>query len=146
MLAGITWRSRKDQRTYDLKLQSATTDECYFCAANHVSVSTVAATKHFIISRNTFPYKVWDGCGVIDHLILSPRRHINALSELSTDEQVDYMAQLARYEAKGYSVYTRSPTNRSRSIAHQHTHFILTDNQPKTWLFYLRKPSINISK
>lgn len=137
---------RADEKTYQRRQQPATSTRCYFCTLQRNAAQTITTTRHCIISRNTFPYQVWDGCGVKDHLLLSPQRHVNSLAELSLKERTDYINQVLHYEAKGYSIYTRSPSNASRSIAHQHAHFILTDNKPKKWLFYVRRPRIIMSK
>lgn len=73
--------------------------------------------------RNRFPYDVYDGQKVVDHLLVIPKRHVRALGELSLREKDDYWALLTKYEELGYSSMTRSPANYARSVlGHVHTH------------------------
>lgn len=73
--------------------------------------------------RNRFPYDMYDGQKVEEHLLVIPKRHVRALGELSLREKDDYWALLTKYEEMGYSSMTRSPANYARSVrGHVHTH------------------------
>lgn len=62
----------------------------------------------------------WTG-GVIDHLMIIPKRHIGKLADFSDEAKLEYIALLEGYEAKGYNIYTRSPLSTTRSVYHYHT-------------------------
>jgi hypothetical protein len=56
------------------------------------------------------------------------------------------MDQVAKYEAKGYSVYARGVGFVKRSVKHQHTHLIkVTNKKPKIALF-LQSPYYLLKK
>lgn len=89
---------------------------------------------------NKFPYEYWDNRGVVEHLLLVPKRHVESLSELSNEEKIEAMNIMAQYEAAGYSVYWRSKTNTARSVPHQHTHLIKVDNVSPHLAVFSQKP------
>ena len=93
-----------------------------------------------------FGYDIWDGCGVIEHFMIIPKKHTASLADLSKEEKIDYMNQIAQFEADGYSIYARSPGNKTKSVVHQHTHLIKIDNKPKRWLIFLKKPHILMTR
>jgi hypothetical protein len=45
------------------------------------------------------------------------------LKEAELDELIELVKD---YESRGYDFYGRSPTNKDRSVSHQHTHLITT--------------------
>ena len=92
--------------------------------------------------KNIFGYDLWDGCGVDEHFMIIPKRHVASLAELTSDERIDYMDTIAKYEADGYSLYARSPGNATKSVVHQHMHFMKIDNVRKKWVLYLRRPHV----
>ena len=128
---------------YREKDQSYTGGPCGFCSiiSKH-NDEVLGETEHCLIIVNKFGYDIWDGCGLSEHNMLIPKRHVASLSELSHDERIDYMNTVAKYEAEGYSLYARSPGNTTKSVVHQHTHLMKIDNIRKNWLIYLRKPHI----
>lgn len=119
-----------------------------FCALidNPNSQEVIEETAHCLIITNPFGYDIWDGCGVVEHFMIIPKKHTASLNDLSDEEKVDYMDQIAQFEADGYSIYARSPGNKTKSVVHQHTHLIKIDNKPKRWLIFLKKPHILMTR
>lgn len=103
--------------------RAAYTGTCPFC-----DDQTVAVARHrsMLVVRNRFPYVVWDAARVEDHLMIVPVRHTLSLDEFTDAEAAGFFAVARRYEAAGYSLYSRAPANRSRSVGHVHTHLIAT--------------------
>lgn len=85
---------------------------------------------------NIFPYDMWDRFEVEDHAMIIPIRHTLQLGDLTRDERLEWMDTIASYEARGYSNYTRSPENKSKSIPHLHTHVILLGRRALTRQWY----------
>lgn len=106
----------------------------------------MAATPHFKVIRNIFGYDVWDSCGISDQIMLVPKRHIVGVAELRPAEKTDYINQLIKYEKQGYSIYARAPSAITKSVIHQHTHFIKLDNKRKKALLYLKKPHVLLAR
>jgi len=96
----------------------------------------------FVVIKNRFQYAVWDGCKVLDHLMVVPKRHVGGLGELTAQEKTEYVDLLAEYEARGYSFYSRAVHSATRSIIHLHTHLIKLDSKSVKGLFYLKKPHV----
>ena len=143
LVTGSMARSMKSEREYGQSRACRTPDGCVFCGLiENKSSEIISETGHYLIIKNIYGYEVWDGNGVGEHLMIVPRRHVGSLEELNTTERSDYMDALAEYESSGYSLYARSPTNKSRSVVHQYTHLMKIDNKPKKWLIFVRKPHI----
>lgn len=106
----------------------------------------VGESEYCLIITNVFGYDIWDGCGVVEHMMIIPKRHVASLDELTSDEKLDYVTLAAKYEADGYSLYARSPGNVTKSAIHQHMHLIKTDNTRKKWMIYIRKPHIRLAR
>jgi diadenosine tetraphosphate (Ap4A) HIT family hydrolase len=102
--------------------QATAAPGCGFCATPAGEVVEERGTVKVIV--NLFPYAAWDGLSVVDHLMIVPARHLLSKAEFTGEESADWWMVAAEYEARGYSVYTRSPDNASRSVAHLHTHLI----------------------
>jgi ATP adenylyltransferase len=124
-------RSRKDTLRYRKHLSAADPSKCDFCAIQKGDKQLVEQTKYFKVLHNRFPYSLWDGLDVVDHLMLTPIRHTDTLGNMSPEEKVEYVNMLEKYEAQGYNIYARTPDSKSKSIVHQHTHFIKTTGRPK---------------
>ena len=84
-----------------------------------------------VVIRNRFPYTLWDGSPVVDHLMIVPKRHIEAAGNFTYEEQQEWSSYALQYEADNYSVYARSAGNGAKSIVHQHTHLIKVGARPK---------------
>lgn len=140
-------RTRASAKKYANYRKTLKNDHCQFCELVKSGGDTVVAkTKHCLIIVNKFGYDMWDGCGVVEHLMIIPRRHVTSLSELTTEERVDYMEQLVQHEGDDYSLYARAPGNATKSVTHQHSHLIKIDNKCKKWLLYMQAPYIMLSK
>ena len=108
------------------------------------SAQVVEARQHCLVIKNRYQYDNWDNYGVIDQLMVIPRRHVEAFHKLSPEEQQDCLAAITDYEAKGYSFYGRAASAISKSVVHQHTHLIKIDDKQKSVMIYLRKPYFRI--
>ena len=69
--------------------------------------------------------------------MLVPKRHVDSIGKLSSDELETYGTLLAQYEEAGYSVYGRAASNTAKSVAHQHTHLIKVSNRRVGTLVFL---------
>lgn len=103
--------------------------------ANDDAEQLISHHDHMYVTRNIFPYTLWDGSPVSDHLMVVPRRHIVSLSELTTEEKLEWTDLVTFYEKQNYSVYARSADNSAKSIVHQHTHLIRVAPRPKQLRF-----------
>jgi diadenosine tetraphosphate (Ap4A) HIT family hydrolase len=140
MLIGPATRRRNSQKRYNSHLKRTKKNACEFCAFTAKSSQVIEDFSSFWVVRNIFGYDIWDGCGVEDHLMVVPKRHVDSISHFMNKEMLEYAKLLQKYESKGYSIYSRAAENITKSIPHQHTHFIKLDNKRKKALFYLRKP------
>lgn len=140
-------RSRKEEKRYREYLAS---DEprngCQFCAITKDSPQFVSESKSFYVIRNIFPYSHWDGQGVLDHLLLIPKKHTNTLSDLTAPEAVEYVDIIGSYERSGYDIHARGPSSNRKSVVHQHTHFIKLDRKHNAFMFYINKPYIRFTR
>jgi diadenosine tetraphosphate (Ap4A) HIT family hydrolase len=85
-------------------------------------------------------YDIFEGRPVEDHLMIVPKRHIEAMSDMTDHEALDMIRLIGDYEARGYNIYARGVGSVSRSVAHQHTHLIKLKEKQTKLLFYLKKP------
>lgn len=144
-LSGPYNRSRSMQKRYINYLQGSDKTSCDFCNLEKDSTDQIIeVSRNFLVVKNIFSYDTWDGFGVADHLMIVPRRHIIGLTELTKIERSEFMDIVAKYETQGYSLYARAPDNKTKSIAHQHTHLIKADNKRKRWMFHIRQPHIRL--
>jgi len=113
---------------------------CSFCAFSVDLEQIIAETKHFWITRNIFPYGLWDDHEVAEHLLLVPKQHTESIRTFNSDEKIEFVDIVGEYEAEGYSVYARSPGNKSKTIPHQHTHLIKLKGKAKRFNVRVNKP------
>lgn len=138
-------RSRREERLYKANLRQSHGEGCPFCAIDHDSDQMVEDGITHKVIRNIFPYSLWDGQRVTDHLMVVPKKHTDSLSTLKTQEKIEYVDILSRYESRGYNVYARAPQSTSKSIIHQHTHLIKISGKSSRFVLLLRKPYIRIA-
>lgn len=138
---GPSSRSRASHHTYKkyLATQGGNAD-CAFCSDDQVLVKKTFKT--FRLLGNRFKYDVWDDYEVIEHLMLAPLRHVSMISELNDPEKAEYLDLLGRYEAEGYSIYSRAPVDLTRSADHLHTHLIKLGKHQAKAMIYVRKPHL----
>ena len=75
-----------------------------------------------------------------------PKDHRDTLINFTDEEAAEWTRVCARYEEKGYSLYTRSQDNITRSIIHHHTHLIRLGKKRKKYIVYIRKPHILMTR
>ena len=138
-------RSRKEVKLYDKYQATVDKASCSFCHLKESGEQMVLETESFLVVRNLFPYSIWDGQRVVDHLMVVPKRHTDTLSDLSPSQAAEFLKIIGDYEREGYNVYARAPGSHMKSIVHQHTHLIKTAGLPKKFLFLLRKPYIRVT-
>ena len=138
------YRSRRAQKTYDRHIKTEVADTCVFCSVKAGDDQLIRQTASFNILANIFPYSIWDGQTVLDHLLVSPKAHTDSLSHLTDEQKVEYVNILQTYETQGYNVYARAPHSPIKSIVHQHTHLIKTEGGAKRFMFLMRKPYIRV--
>lgn len=146
-MAGPATRTRDMQRRYVEYLATRSKDVCIFCHIQSEQAETIIEeTAKMLVVTNRFGYSVWEGCAVTDHLMVIPKKHRSAIGDFKEEEKREWLNLCLQYEAQGYSLYTRSPDNITKSIAHHHTHFIKLDNKRKSFMVYLRKPHLLITR
>ena len=145
--AGPSTRTYEMQRAYNSYQAEQVPGECAFCSVPEGQTGDIVEEgTAVLVVQNRFGYAVWDGCAVLEHLMVIPREHRNTLGSFTKEELHEWTAVCSRYEADGYSLYTRSPDNITKSVAHHHTHFIRLGKRRKKWIFYLRKPHILLTR
>ena len=137
-------RSRKE--TVEYNRYAKKNNGCQFCQFVSHESPVIGETEYFWIVKNIFPYSLWDEMKVSDHLMAVPKQHTDSLVNLSKEAAVDYVEVIGSYEKDGYSIYARSPSNKLKSVVHQHTHLIQTEMKRRKFLLYVRKPYMRISK
>ena len=142
---GPSNRRPQKERAYSKYRQTRQDKGCDFCQFEiNQPEDIIETTKHFVIVKNKFQYDLWDGCPVSEHFLISPRRHVRSISEFTADEKADYLDILCAYESNGYSIYARSDLDFTKSVVHQHTHFIkLVDKRLKS-IVYMQRPHVLI--
>ena len=133
-------RSTKEEHDYGRMRKQDTDKGCPFCEMTEGHPQYVRETNHLKVIRNRTPYSLWDGQGVLDHLMIVPVRHTGKLGDLGSEAAEEFIRLIDEYEEQGYNLYARSVTSVVRSVAHQHTHLIKLDGKKRTLLFMLRKP------
>lgn len=137
-------RSRKETKLYNQHRGGVDKSRCVFCDINKDSPQLVTEEHGFKLIRNIFPYSIWDGQRVVDHLLIVPSQHTDTLADLSPDQAVHYLKLVSSYEQQGYNLYARAPDSIIKTIVHQHSHLIKTEGSPKKIIFLLRRPYLRI--
>jgi len=133
-------RSTKEEYQYRKQRRTEENKACPFCNIKEHDPQFVEETGFLKVIRNRVPYSIWDGQGVVDHLMIVPKVHTDKLGSLGTDAAIDYIDIVTRYESKGYNLYARAPSSNVKSVFHQHTHLIRLDDKERRFLVLLRKP------
>ena len=146
-VSGPSTRTPRKQALYRHYLETVDHSICYFCDLSHdVSLKPIETLSYFYVAPAQYPYDNWDGCTVREHLLLVPKQHAAHLSEVSAEARAEMADVIARYEVQGYSFYGRAPDDVTRSVIHQHTHFFKLERKRRSFLLYIRKPHVLISK
>lgn len=138
-------RSTAEEHEYRRHRSATRGETCAFCVIGKSDDQLVRWGKHFKVIKNIFPYSIWDGQGVADHLMLVPKQHTDTLADLPPEAAAEYVRLVGEYEQQGYNVYARAPSSTIKSVLHQHTHFIKPLPGQKRFVFMLKKPYIRIS-
>ena len=145
--SGPITRTRAMQKRYRDYIQRSDTSICYFCNLDEAEApKPMRQYAHFYVAPNQFGYALWDACKVVDHLLLIPNKHRVGLASLNTKELNEMAKIIAEYETKGYTFYGRATETVTGSVAHQHTHLVKLERQRRSWIVYLRKPHVLLSK
>jgi len=139
------YRSRNEYLKYKRYLEGVGSDHCVFCVIKPGSDQLVKETKHFKVIVNIFPYSLWDGQRVVEHLLVAPKIHTDSLIDLDDKQKAEYVDILQDYEVRGYNIYARAPISSIKTVIHQHTHLIQTEGSARRFLVLLRKPSFRIT-
>lgn len=131
-------RSRKEEMQYKAHRRQVNSSVCEFCTP--LPDQLVKTTDNFKIIRNKFPYSIWDGQAVSDHLMIVPLVHTDSVANFPDETIKEYFQLLKAYEAEGYNTYARAPQSKIKSVTHQHTHLIKTEGRAKRFVLLIRKP------
>ena len=139
-----SYRKRRHQKVYAKHTKAAKkADACQFCEIDQSYPQFVNKGQHFKIIQNIFPYDVWDGMRVSEHLLLIPTTHTENLGTLEPAAKLEFVELISKYEVQGYDVYARS-LSVVRSVPHQHTHLIKTTGKTIRGTVYLKRPYTTI--
>lgn len=144
--AGPMTRKPKNEAVYQAYKKTVKPNSCAFCGFNSESPQVVREFEHFRLAHNQFGYDIWEGCKVREQYMIVPKRHLLSMNEMNRDERAEYIDLICAYESEGYSLYTRSPDNITKSVPHLHTHLLKLDKKRIDMVLYLRKPHILMSR
>ena len=95
-------------------------EECLFCQKLKDKTDKVGETDNFMIIRDGFP--VTEG-----HSLIIPKRHVNKITELTSDEFSELQGIFSFLECKfnvDYNIGINCGKNAGQTIDHLHIHFI----------------------
>lgn len=118
---------------------------CPFCSPDTLAAA-VYENEFIYIVPNLTQYDLWELHDVVDHLLIIPKRHVEALGELTSKERLAVMDQAADYEARGYNIYARGVGFVKRSVKHQHTHLIKAANKKPRLAIFFQNPYYLLKK
>ncbi len=133
-------RNGREEREYIRYRKTHHPKGCPFCNIKRSDGQHIKSYKYFTVIRNIFPYSLWDGQGVVDHLMVTPKKHTDRLSGQPDAAAIEYVRIVEKYELDGYNVYTRTFKSSSKSVAHYHTHLIKLDGRERWFVWKLKKP------
>jgi diadenosine tetraphosphate (Ap4A) HIT family hydrolase len=115
-------------------------DDCTFCNEAKLKKNFVEEGKTMFVIPNRVFYDIFEGRKVLDHKMIIPKQHRESFDDFTAEEALEMLQTSAKYEKQGYNVYARGVGSIGRTVNHQHTHLIKTDNEPAKAFFYIRKP------
>jgi diadenosine tetraphosphate (Ap4A) HIT family hydrolase len=133
---------RKTIRAYKKRQKR---QDCPFCNADTIA-EAVFEDEFIYIVPNLTKYDLWELHNVTDHLLIIPKRHVEALAELDSKERLAVMDAAADYESKGYNIYARGVGFIKRSVKHQHTHLIKVENTKPKFAVFVQRPYYLLKK
>ncbi len=85
--AGPATRRPAMQRKYLDYLAILDSSDCVFCAiSSKEPESVIEENPHTLVVKNQFGYSVWDGCEVLEHLMIVPKKHRDTLASFTKQE------------------------------------------------------------
>jgi hypothetical protein len=128
-----TYRSAEVYAAYSrqIKLSDSKGPEadCALCDEARVVVNEQGPVR---VIQNDFPYAVYQGLPVKEHMMAVTARHVSDLADLTAEEAAVYWRVCAEYNKRSYTLFTQAATKSQRSIpGHIHTHMILCDDPVK---------------
>lgn len=136
----MTFRPRRVEKSYKKFQRSNKPSGCVFCAFTPSHEQILRETDNFWISTNIFPYSIWENLTVQEHLMIVPKKHVESIGQFTAKQMKEYVDLVAEYDIDGYSTYTRSSSNVSKSVAHQHTHLLKLGDKRARVSLYIEKP------
>jgi diadenosine tetraphosphate (Ap4A) HIT family hydrolase len=138
---------RKTRKSYT-RLRTADNQHgnCPFCSDEKLSEKIVDSNTTMDVIPNRTRYDMFEGLPVNDHFMVIPKRHLETIDDFTSEEKLDMMNMVGKYEKQGYSVYARGVGSINRSVKHQHTHLMKLRNKGSKFIFFMRKPYILIHK
>lgn len=138
---------RKTRRLYKkLTGEDRARGKCPFCHNDNAKKRTISEHRyHYVVPNRTY-YDIFEGSKVKDHLMIVPKRHVEAIDDFTDDEKLEAMNIIGIYERKGYSIYARGVGSVHRSVKHQHTHLIKLSHKKSRFMLYLSRPYMLIHK
>lgn len=131
---------RKTRKHYQIKVNADKDIEtCTFCR-QETRAKILDENDSMYVVANRVSYDVFEGKGVIAHVLMVPKRHVESISELTEKEKIDAMNLIGKYESDGYSIYARAVDSTTRSVKHQHTHFIKQEPHQARLMLYMKRP------
>lgn len=136
------FRFPEHQKAYLDYLARTKGQGCPFCGPADETRKVRYESTHMLVIQNIFPFDIWEGYRVAEHLLVIPRRHADTLQKLNDAERKDIIDIYATYEAAGYNLYSRAPQSGSRAYPHLHTHLIKLSGEPAGNIRYTRDPHV----
>jgi diadenosine tetraphosphate (Ap4A) HIT family hydrolase len=94
------------------------------------------------VLHNRVKYDSFEGIPAKNHYMIVPIAHKSKISEFTGREKAEYLELVAKYEAQGFSFYSRGLSNSERSQPHLHTHLLHLQGRRARFLLYIRRPYI----
>ncbi len=133
-------RSIQEEHQYRHYRRTHAGEACPFCSIDYGHAQYVKESDQLKVIKNRIPYSIWDGQGVLDHLMITPKKHTDSLKDMDANAALEYVDLISEYESQGYNIYARTPGSSIKSVTHQHTHLIKLDGDNKRFVFVMRKP------
>ncbi len=100
--SGPATRSRAMQRKYNEYLNATKEVACVFCVIRDEQPETIIEENgHTLVVENRFGYMLWDGCEVIEHLMIIPKAHRAVLDSFTEDEMGNGLLCVGDMRRKG---------------------------------------------
>ena len=98
-------------------------------------------TESLAVMHNRMPYDFFEAVKTTgEHYMIVPKQHRDSLAEFTDSERRQYFDLISKYEATGFSIYSRGAGSSTRSQPHQHTHLIKLAHKQPRFFVYITKP------